>query len=81
MKPKWKGVEVLPPEPGWYPSLRCWDPYEGRFPCAGYWDGKTWEPANVMLWVDESTNELAARDRAYELDPDGPLDVGTPRMY
>ena len=30
----------LPSEKGWYPACQCWDPREGAFPSAVYFDGE-----------------------------------------
>lgn len=36
------GLEIeLPKEPGWYAAWQCWDPQEGAFPSAIFFDGKT----------------------------------------
>jgi hypothetical protein len=31
-----------PAEPGWYPTVHCWDDEEGLFPGAHHWNGKGW---------------------------------------
>jgi len=31
--------DSLPAETGWYPVLICWEPREGFFPDAAYWNG------------------------------------------
>jgi hypothetical protein len=39
------GVEMIwghPEEPGWYATVHCWEPHEGAFGGAHYWDGSRW---------------------------------------
>lgn len=40
-------VDVPPPQVGWYPTLKCWDSYEGYFPDAHYWDGSRWQDTDL----------------------------------
>lgn len=34
--------EDKPPVPGWYAVLYCWEPQEGVFTDAAYWNGQVW---------------------------------------
>lgn len=66
-------IEDSPPSdaPGWYAALRCFDPLEGFFPIAAYWDGEAWsEPAvshHIGLVQRDAT---AAKALAEENDPE-----------
>lgn len=69
-----------PAKIGWYATLHTWDPLEGLFPGAHYWDGKLWRTelggvlsgtrASVSYWpiVFESREE--AEVYADEHDPE-----------
>lgn len=58
---------------GWYATLHSWDPNEGIFPGAHYWDGARWQPettAALQYWPTVFETEEEACAYAYEHDPD-----------
>lgn len=62
-----------PVEPGWYATIHCWDPDEGMFPGAHYWNGEHWQPqtsASIQHWRKVFETELEASDYAWEHDPE-----------
>ena len=59
-----------PGEQGWYAVLICYDPQEGVFPSAGYWDGQKWDRKAVSGFGVKRDTELEAKALAYEHDPD-----------
>jgi hypothetical protein len=59
-----------PAEPGWYAILICYDPREGIFPDAGYWDGTKWDRKAVSGHGDRCESMELAEALAYENDPD-----------
>lgn len=58
---------------GWYPVLLCWDPNEGIFPNAAYWDGTEWKetigPVN-NYWRIWFATQAASYRYAYDHDPE-----------
>lgn len=62
-----------PTERGWYATVHCWDPNEGMFPGAHYWDGEQWQPrtsASIQHWRKIFETEQEAKDYAWEHDPE-----------
>lgn len=63
-----------PVEVGWYATLTCWEPLEGRFPGATYWDGTGWKTrrksAIVAFSSEPLESEELARQWAEDNDPD-----------
>ena len=61
-----------PTQEGWYPVLLCWDPNEGHFPAAAYWDGERWTSGPVAAFVPMApcADLKEARDWAYKYDPE-----------
>jgi hypothetical protein len=63
-----------PDNPGWYPTLHCWDSDEGVFPNAHMWDGERWKgdnPIVVIAFINiVCSDEESAIDLAYENDPE-----------
>lgn len=43
LKNKWDHDAKAPPKPGIYAILYCWEPQEGVFDGAAYWNGKKWD--------------------------------------
>jgi hypothetical protein len=39
-----------PTDSGWYATIRCWDPQEGVFPGANFWDGTEWKDGNRAIF-------------------------------
>ena len=66
----WNYGDDQPGEPGWYPVLRCWDPEEGTFPGAGYWNGSSWDNQAVSSFGSRCASRTEAERLAYEHDPD-----------
>lgn len=65
-------LDGSPIQPGWYPTLKCWDPEEGIFPSATEWrDGRwqTTDPVTAFLPIALATKD-AAEKIAYKHDPD-----------
>lgn len=68
-------VEGKPSEPGWYATVHGWEPQEGAFPGAHYWDGTAWtEPATkvvILMWMAPAfPSQEEAHRWAYDHDPD-----------
>lgn len=62
-----------PGQIGWYATLLCWDPLEGMFPAAHYWNGAKWEPetnAGIQYWPIIFESKQEAKNYADENDPD-----------
>ena len=59
-----------PSENGWYAVLICYDPQEGIFPSAAYWDGEKWSHKSVSGFGVKCETEKEAEDLAYAHDPD-----------
>lgn len=62
-----------PTEIGWYATLHTWDPMEGFFPDAHYWDGKEWLDrgrASISYWPTVFPSKEEAKNYADEHDPD-----------
>lgn len=38
--PTLEELDISLKEKGWYPACQCWDPREGAFPSAVYFDGE-----------------------------------------
>jgi len=38
-----------PLSPGWYAVVKCWEPSEGYFPDANFWDGQSWQERQPIL--------------------------------
>ena len=62
--------KTLPP--GWYSILYCWEPGEGTFPGAAYWNGSKWSDRLPIVEVSSGAfcDEAAARKWADENDPE-----------
>jgi hypothetical protein len=70
----WLWISDHPPtETGWYATTHCWDPYEGIFPGAHFWNAE---------WISEGhpigqrspmafTSKAEALEWAYQHDPEG----------
>lgn len=59
-----------PKEAGWYAVLLCWEPREGFFPGAAYWDGARFNETAVSHFIPQPfEDEQTAKDSAYENDP------------
>ena len=50
--------------PGWYAIALCWDPEEGTFPGADYWDGNEWTEGGPIIATSPGT--LASKFAADE---------------
>lgn len=63
-------AEPLPP--GWYAILYCWDPHEGFFPGAAYWNGSAWsrDVPIVEISACDFADEVSAEKWADDNDPD-----------
>lgn len=62
-----------PAQHGWYATMHSWDPVEGMFPGAHYWDGKQWQPqtsAGILYWPIKFDSEDEAKRYADEHDID-----------
>lgn len=60
-----------PTERGWYATVRCWEPEEGMFPSATFWDGERWQPetnATIQYWPKLFGSATEAEHFAYEHD-------------
>lgn len=66
---EWNGMQD-PKAPGWYAVLICYDPQEGIFPSAAYWDGEKWNRKAVSGFGERRETEAEAEALAYENDPD-----------
>jgi len=69
----WFG-DKSPKEPGWYATRRCWDPREGIFPDAHYWNGEKWNPRanlSVTYYKTPFDSEDEAREFSVANDPEG----------
>lgn len=58
---------------GWYAALKCWDPEEGLFPDALYWDGAKWlnqTRASYSFMPEVFPTAEEAKAWAYKHDPD-----------
>lgn len=63
---------AVPLGPGWYATCHCWDPAEGVFPGAHYWDGKQWDedlPFDAFSSVAFATR-VEAEEWAHDHDPE-----------
>ena len=60
-----------PVEKGWYATLHCWDPQEGFFPGAAFWNGKSFDSGRpISNFVDKVfKNKEDAEKFAYDNDP------------
>ena len=58
-----------PTEDGWYAVLVCYDPQEGIFPMAAYWNGR-WEKKCVIAIGHRCNTEAEAERLAYDHDPE-----------
>lgn len=71
MKNEWLFLdEEIPTEPGWYAVTRCWEPAEGVFPGACFYDGAKWSEASGLFQRSPKTfaSEEKAERWAYEHD-------------
>lgn len=50
---RWVSFLESPPEPGWYPVMRCWDQEEGSFPGGAFWNGSEWSSGAVIEYLPE----------------------------
>ena len=66
----WNYTEGPPDTCGWYAVLICYDPMEGAFPQAAFWDGYTWSRKAVSAWGASRETSALALELAYEHDPD-----------
>ena len=67
----WEFDDRLPPQPGWYATLHCWDSTEGVFPQATEWLGDRWaESFPFVAWQGPFADEEAAERWADEHDPE-----------
>jgi hypothetical protein len=59
-------------EPGFYATLRCWDPHEGFLPGANYWNGSGWDTLDPIVSWSERPFETwtEAEQWAYDRDPE-----------
>jgi hypothetical protein len=57
---------------GWYATVSCWDPHEGLFPGAHYWNGRQWAhgPAIVRRSPHPFETEASATQYARDHDPE-----------
>lgn len=72
-KREWLGIDdAAPLKVGWYPTVHCWDSYEGMFPNATYWDGAAWKTdLPIFQWICQRFEEgEPARELAYANDPE-----------
>ncbi|MBK8184835.1 MAG: hypothetical protein IPK63_18910 [Candidatus Competibacteraceae bacterium] len=68
---KWNRDDPTPSDAGWYATLHCWDPSEGFFPGADYWDGETWsDDLPIREWAGPFETEDYADKWAWDNDPD-----------
>jgi hypothetical protein len=58
--------ENSPSETGWYPTITCWEPEEGMFPGAHYWDGSDWRDGKHVIgfWPKRFDREQDAEEYA-----------------
>lgn len=59
-----------PVVPGWYPVLILHDVQDGAMPGSSFWDGSSWDRAQVIAFGDLCESEAYATYLAYENDPD-----------
>lgn len=81
---EWLWIRNHPPtESGWYATTHCFDPEEGIFPGAYFWDGVSWI-FDDLVWgtlplLNRSSvtfpSKSAAEKWAYEHDPEGPTQM------
>ncbi len=71
MNIQWNRDDPKPPMSGWYATLHCWDPLEGFFPGAAWWDGEKWSNSlPICEWAGPFDTEDAADKWAEDNDPD-----------
>jgi len=66
----WWTWNTSPTEPGWYPVLVCYDPYEGTFPTSAHWVVDHWNQKSVIAYGGRCDTEAEATWVAYQHDPD-----------
>lgn len=62
-----------PTEVGWYATIQTWDPMEGMFPGAHYWDSKEWLDkgrASISYWPIVFASKEEAEKYARDHDPE-----------
>ena len=65
-------LEDDPTEIGWYAVVYCFDPHEGMFPTANYWDGTAWRHRGPIILRSPNTfpDMTTASDWARAHDPE-----------
>lgn len=58
-------ASFMPAESGWYAILVCWDPEEGYFPNADFFDGETWHEYSPRLITYRSPTPFMAKEPAH----------------
>jgi len=67
---EWEHFKEHPDEIGFYPVLYCFDPMEGVFNCASYWDGVKWDRTNIVCFGVKCKNKEIADDLAEKHNPE-----------
>jgi len=66
-----------PKQRGWYAVLICWEPEEGHFPDAAYWDGENFDKQKFLSSISPVSDFIdkvfdtkdAAHKYAHEKNP------------